>query len=106
VFYNGRQFPATYRGGAFVPMHGGGADRSERPDGHGGYNVTFVPFDRSGKAGKPVVFADGFAGPAPTDKAVNKAIYRPDGVAVGPDGALYVLESQKGRLWRIAYGSP
>ena len=30
--------------------------------------------------------------------------YRPWGLAVGPDGALYVVETAKGRLWRIAYG--
>ncbi len=104
VFYESRQFPRTYRGGAFVAMHGGGSDKSEPPDGHAGYDVMFVPFNGRGKAGTPVAFAEGFAGPAPSDRAVTKARYRPDGVAVGPDGALYVVESQKGRLWRIAYG--
>ena len=33
--------------------------------GHGGYNVVFVPFT-GGKAGTPMVFADGFAGASPT----------------------------------------
>jgi glucose/arabinose dehydrogenase len=102
AFYNGSKFPRSYRGGAFVPMHGGNGDR---PDGHGGYNVMFVPFSGNGKAGTPVVFAEGFAGPAAADKNTGKAKYRPSGVAVGPDGALYVLETQKGRLWRIAYGN-
>jgi glucose/arabinose dehydrogenase len=26
-------------------------------------------------------------------------------VTVGPDGALYVADSQKGRLWRLSYGA-
>ena len=105
AFYNGKQFPASYRGGAFLAMHGGGADKSQPPGGHAGYDVVFVPFDRSGKAGPWTIFADGFAGPLPADKNTVTAKYRPDGVAVGPDGALYVVESQKGRLWRITYGS-
>jgi glucose/arabinose dehydrogenase len=105
VFYEGQQFPAQYRGGAFVAMHGGGADRTVLPEGHAGYDIVFVPFDRSGHAGRWTVFADGFAGPSPADKDVAQAKYRPDGVAVGPDGALYVLDSQKGRLWRISYGN-
>jgi glucose/arabinose dehydrogenase len=97
AFYSGRKFPASYRGGAFVAMHGGEGDGS-----HAGYNVTFVPF--SPRAGAPTVFADGFAGPSPDDKNTKKAAYRPVGLAVGPDGALYVADSTKGRIWRIAYG--
>ncbi len=101
TFYEARQFPAAYRGGAFIAFHGaGGGD----PNGHDdGYNVMFVPMDKSGKAGAPQVFADGFAGPAREDKNGKRAMYRPVGVTVGPDGALYISESQKGRIWRIAY---
>jgi glucose/arabinose dehydrogenase len=105
TFYNGRQFPASYRGGAFLAMHGGGAGGAVRPGGHAGYDIVFVPFSRSGKAGTPVVFADGFAGPTAEAKQTSTATYRPVGVAVGPDGALYVVDSQKGRLWRISYGN-
>jgi len=97
AFYSGRKFPARYQGGAFVAMHGGEGDGS-----HAGYNVTFVPF--SPRAGAPAVFADGFAGPSPDYKNTKKAVYRPVGLAVGPDGALYVADSTKGRIWRIAYG--
>ena len=103
AFYDGSQFPAKFRGGAFLAMHGGGADGGILPNGHAGYDVVFVPFS-GGRAGKPMVFADGFAGPGPGDKQVKTAAYRPVGVAVGPDGSLYVADSNKGRIWRISYG--
>jgi glucose/arabinose dehydrogenase len=96
VFYTGTKFPASYRGGGFVVLHGTG-NKS-------GYNVVFVPFDRNGKAGAPTVFADGFAHFDPSGTTPPRAQYRPVGAAVGPDGALYIADSQKGRIWRIAYG--
>ena len=48
------------------------------------------------------MFADGFAGEL-ADNNPRNAQYRPVGLAVGPDGSLYVADSQKGRIWRIAY---
>jgi len=67
LFYAGDKFPASYRGGAFVVLHGT-ANRS-------GYNVVFVPFNANGKAGAPIVFADGFAafdpsGPKPGRRSI------------------------------------
>ena len=103
AFYEGSQFPDSYRGGAFIVFHG--VNGPPIPGGHGGYDVLFVPMDKSGKVGLPQKFAEGFAGPTPDDKYSDHAIYRPVGQAVGPDGALYVVDSQKGRLWRIAYGN-
>ena len=102
LFYDGKQFPAAYRGGAFIAFHGAGGDL---PEGHDdGYDVVFVPFDRAGNAGTPRVFCDGFAGSLKTDRNGSHAIYRPMGLAIAPDGALYIAESQKGRIWRISYG--
>ncbi|MGZ5930012.1 MAG: hypothetical protein ACXWLX_12425, partial [Rhizomicrobium sp.] len=84
-----------------VVYHGGAG--AELADGHRGYDVDFVPFDKAGKPGVPHKFAEGFAGPNPGDRNPAKAAYRPSGAAVGPDGSLYVVDSKKGRLWRIYY---
>jgi glucose/arabinose dehydrogenase len=102
VFYQGKQFPSEWRGGAFIASHG--TNGPQLATGRNGYNVTFVPFDRSGKPGAMKSFAEGFAGPSPADRNGGKAKYRPVGLAVAPDGALYVAESNKGRIWRITYG--
>ena len=96
LFYAGNKFPAEYRGGAFIVLHG---TRNKN-----GYDVVFVPFSRQGKSGEPRVFADGFAGFAANGAAPGRAQYRPIGEAVGADGALYIGDSQKGRVWRISYG--
>ena len=98
-FYTGRQFPARYRGGAFIAFHGG-FDRAPLPN--EGYNVMFVPFGANGRpSGAPELFADGFAGhPGPLPA---NAVHRPVGVTEGPDGSLYVSDDRGGRIWRIVY---
>jgi glucose/arabinose dehydrogenase len=102
LFYQARQFPTEWRGGAFIALHG--TNGPELPQGRNGYTVAFVPFDRSGRPGVLKIFADGFAGPSPADRNTGKARYRPVGLAVAPDGALYIAESNKGRIWRVSYG--
>ncbi len=97
AFYDGTQFPARYRGGAFVAFHGSW-NRAPLPQ--GGYNVVFVEFDGARPTGKWEVFADGFAG---ARKDPRGAAHRPAGVAVGPDGSLYVSDDKGGRIWRIMY---
>ena len=48
------------------------------------------------------MFADGFAGAASV-RTQNDYVARPDGVAVAPDGSLYITDSQKGKIWRVFY---
>jgi glucose/arabinose dehydrogenase/mono/diheme cytochrome c family protein len=97
AIYAGQQFPAAYRGGAFIAFHG---SWNRAPFPQGGYNVVFQPLADGKAAGPYVVFADGFAGAM---KDPGQAVYRPSGLAVGPDGAIYVSDDKRGRIWRVTY---
>ncbi len=98
MFYEGKTFPAPYRGGAFIAFHGSWNRRPEQRPGV----VVFQPFANGKPSGKFEVFADGFAGPVPI-KIQNEYAARPDGVAMAPDGSLYITDSQKGKIWRVFY---
>jgi glucose/arabinose dehydrogenase len=98
-FYAHDQFPDRYRHGAFVAFHGSW-NRAPLPQ--MGYNVVFVPFDGALPSGDWEVFADGFS-QLDTVKSPGDAVSRPCGLATGPDGSLYVVDSRKGRVWRIFY---
>jgi len=98
-FYSGTQFPAKYRGGAFIAFHGSW-NRAPLPQ--AGYNITFQPFAGGKPSGDFEVFADGFAGKTPLVNP-GDAVARPDGVAQAPDGSLYIGDSQKGKIWRVIY---
>ena len=97
AIYDGQQFPAPYRGGAFIAFHG---SWNRAPSPQGGYNVVFQPLADGRPSGNYVVFADGFAG---ASKEPGRAAHRPSGLAVGPDGALYVSDDQRARIWRIVF---
>ena len=97
AFYTGTQFPERYRGGAFIAFHG---SWNRAPEPQAGYKVVFVPFANDAVAGRWEVFADGFAG---EQVAPNSARYRPTGLAVAPDGSLYIVDGQKGRIWKVRY---
>lgn len=92
AFYDATQFPEKYRNGAFQTFHGSW-NRAPLPQ--DGFNLCFVPFDAQGNApGTYEVFANNKAG-GPR--------YRMGGVAVAPDGSLYLSETDRGRVWRIVY---
>src|SRR5688500_1589875 len=99
LFYQGDQFPAHYKNGAFIVFHGS-TNRAPYPQ--AGYFVCFVPFKNTEPTGAWEIFADGFAGIDPIIN-VSDAISRPMGIAMGPDGSLYITESRKGKIWRIMY---
>jgi glucose/arabinose dehydrogenase/mono/diheme cytochrome c family protein len=99
LFYKGDLFPEKYKNGAFIAFHGSwnrlGHDQQ-------GFKVVFVPMKDGKPSGDYEVFADGFIGPQPITNPGN-AFFRPCGLAEGPDGSLYISDSQHGRIWRIVY---
>ena len=98
-FYTGDQFPERYKQGAFIAFHGS-TNRAPYPQ--SGYFICFIPFSNGKPTGDWEVFADGFAEVDPIVN-VSDAMYRPMGIAMGPDGSLYIAETEKGKIWRIMY---
>jgi glucose/arabinose dehydrogenase len=94
-FYTGSQFPGRYQGGAFIAFHG---SWNRAPNPQEGYRVVFVPAVNGEPGSEWETFADGFR------ELPNPA--RPVGLAMGPDGSLYVSDSVEGRIWRILYRGP
>ena len=97
ALYDKEQFPAHYRGGVFIAFHGSW-DRA--PYAQAGYNVVFQSLAGDHASGQCEIFADGFAGAV---ESPAKAEHRPSGLAVGPDGSLYVSDDIRGRIYRIVY---
>ncbi|GJG84957.1 L-sorbosone dehydrogenase [Gemmatimonadetes bacterium T265] len=92
MFYTGTEFPAHYRGGAFISFHGSW-NRAPLPQ--AGFRVVFQPMANGRPSGRYETFADGFR-----DGGVTR---RPVGLAQAPDGGLYVTDDARGRIWKIVY---
>jgi glucose/arabinose dehydrogenase len=101
MFYSGSQFPARYKGGAFIAFHGSW-NRAPLPQAPS--NVTFQPFAGDKPSGAFEVFAAGFAGKDPLMNPTD-AWARADGVAQAPDGSIYITDSQEGKVWHVFYRS-
>jgi glucose/arabinose dehydrogenase len=95
VFYEGSQFPAAYKGDAFVALHG--SWNSAHPT---GYKIVRVHFSN----GKPenaysnfvTGWWDGSSSPA-------RVWGRPVGLAVAKDGSLLIADDKCNTVWRVAY---
>jgi glucose/arabinose dehydrogenase/mono/diheme cytochrome c family protein len=97
LIYTGTAFPAAYHDGALIAFHG---SWNRAPEPQGGYNVVFQPLKDGKAAGDFIVFADGFAGAI---KEPGQAAFRPTGLAMGRDGALFISDDKHGRIWRVTY---
>lgn len=96
VFYTGTAFPADYQDDLFIALHGSW-NRSELT----GYKIVRLPFANGQPAAQVEDFATGWL-----DAANSEVSGRPVGLAVGPDGALYVSDDRGGLLYRISYREP
>lgn len=93
AFYSGTQFPAEFRGDAFVAMHG---SWNRKP--LSGYEVVRVRFD-NGAPTSVEPFLTGFVDSRHDEPAI---VGRPVGIAVARDGALLVADDVAGRIYRVA----
>jgi glucose/arabinose dehydrogenase len=93
AFYTGKQFPESYRGGAFVAEHGSW-NRATRA----GYQIAFVAFKDGKPSADPVPFMTGLV----PDPSKSDVYGRPAGVAVAPDGSLLVSDDGAGVIYRIS----
>ncbi len=89
AFSTGAQFPAAYRGGLFIAFHGSW-NRAPLPQ--EGYRISFLPMTAGRPAGAPITFATGQEGPTSL---------RASGVAMGPDGSLYIGSARNGTVWKV-----
>lgn len=98
LFYTHNHFPERYVNGAFIAFHG---SWNRAPEPQQGYKVVFVPFSGETPSGDYEEFATGF--PGSESPQPGSAEHRPMGLAQGPDGTLYITDSQKGKVWRVVY---
>ncbi len=102
LFYKGSAFPAKYKDGAFIAFHG---SWNRAPEPQEGYRVVFQPLMSDAVSNPYETFADGFAEVSAAQLQPGTAKHRPTGLAVGPDGALYITDDMGGRVYRVTYGA-
>jgi glucose/arabinose dehydrogenase len=93
-FYTAKQFPAEYRDGAFLALHGSW-NRSKRV----GYAIAFIPFRNGKPSGPPRDFLTGWM-ISPDSRDVWG---RPVGLLILPDGSMLISDDGGKKLWRVGY---
>jgi glucose/arabinose dehydrogenase len=89
AFGTAKQFGSAYASGVFMAFHGSW-NRAPLPQ--AGYRVIWQPFSGGHPAGEYRTFASGTKGPTSI---------RPSGLAVGPDGSIYLAADDNQTVWRI-----
>ena len=93
TFYDGKQFPAEYKGDIFASEHGSW-NKAVRV----GYEVIRVPLHQRGDAsGEYEDFLTGFVLPD------GNVWGRPVGVTVASDGSILVSDDGSNSIWRVSY---
>jgi len=95
VFYDGAQFPADYKGDAFVSLHG--SWNSGHPT---GYKVVRVKFAHGRPVGDYQDFATGFWDGSSSPAHVWG---RPAGLLMLKDGSLLIADDAGKTVWRVRY---
>ena len=98
TFYDGKMFPAEYKGDAFVAFHG--SWNRERLT---GFKIVRIRF---GRDGRPVgnQYEDFLSGWLP-DPASTDVWGRPVGLLVLKDGSMLVTDDGARKIWRVSYTS-
>jgi glucose/arabinose dehydrogenase len=94
TFYEGAQFPAQYKGDGFAAEHGSW-NRAQRA----GYEVIRLPMHNGHATGEYEDFLTGFT----VGKGDGDVWGRPVGVAVAPDGSLFVTDDGSKSIWHVSY---
>jgi len=94
TFYEGSQFPAEYKGDAFAAEHGSW-NRAQRA----GYEVIRLPMHDGHATGEYEDFLTGFT----VGDGDGDVWGRPVGVAVAPDGSLFVSDDGSRSIWHVIY---
>jgi glucose/arabinose dehydrogenase len=87
AFYAGQAFGPLYAGGLFITFHGSW-NRAPLPQ--DGFRVAFAPFSE----GRPTGSYRNFA-------TLAGGRFRPVGLAVGKDGALFISADDNHTIWRV-----
>ncbi len=98
-------FPASYRGGAFLTLHGSWHGPSNGLTGYVPPRVVFIPMhgDTPARAvnwNDPATQWTEFAG-GYQQGGTDDRTGRPTGVAIGSEGSLFVADDQTGAIYRI-----